>query len=189
MRHHSPRSPVVILAACLLLGGCGDSLSRTFGLTRDAPDEFSVTTRAPLSMPPEFALRPPRPGASRPQEQSDRVQAELTLAPQAALSANAAPAITPGQDALLAAAGPAAPADIRRRIDQDTQLDRPQQGFADRMLFWQTPPPAGTQIDAGKETQRLRENAALGNDSTIGTTPIIQPAKKGFLQGMFGGLF
>jgi hypothetical protein len=175
------------LAGALLLGGCGgDSLSRTFGLTRDAPDEFSVTTRAPLAMPPQYTLRPPRPGAPRPQEQTDRDQAELALAPQGALSNAATPGVTAGQEALLQAAGPAAPGDIRREIDQDQQLDRPKQSFTDRMLFWQTPPPPGTQIDAQKETQRLRENAALGKDPTVGDTPIIQPPKKGFLQGLFG---
>lgn len=61
------------LAPLLALGlsACsGDDLSRSFGLTRDTPDEFTVTTRAPLSMPPDYALRPPRPGAARPQEQT-----------------------------------------------------------------------------------------------------------------------
>ena len=178
-----------VLSGTLLLGGCGDSLTRTFGLTRDAPDEFSVTTRAPLSLPPDFAIRPPRPGAPRPQEQSDREQAELTLAPETALASNNAPGVTPGQAALLGEAGPSAPADIRQQIDQDSQLDRPRQGFADKMLFWQSPPPPGTQIDAQKETQRLRENAALGNEPTTGTTPIIQTPKKGFLQGILGNLF
>ena len=141
MRPSSYSLPV--LAGALLLGGCsGDSLTRTFGLTRDAPDEFSVTTRAPLSMPPQFTLRPPRPGAPRPQEQTDREQAELALAPEGALGNASPPGVTPGQEALLQAAGPAAPADIRREIDQDQQLDRPQQSFTDRMLFWQAPPPA-----------------------------------------------
>ncbi len=176
------RSLPVLLAGGLLLGGCSDNMSRTFGLTRDAPDEFSVTTRAPLSLPPDFSIRPPRPGAPRPQEQSDREQAELTLAPQTAIDNVAAPGVTPGQEALLQEAGPAAPADIRRKIDQDQQLDRPQQSFTDKLMFWQTPPPPGTQIDAQKETQRLRENAALGKDPTVGTTPIIQEPKKGFLQ-------
>ena len=37
------------LASLLGLAACsGDGLTRTFGLTRDAPDEFQVTTRAPL---------------------------------------------------------------------------------------------------------------------------------------------
>ena len=32
------------------------------------PDEFAVESRAPLTIPPDFALRPPQPGAPRPQE-------------------------------------------------------------------------------------------------------------------------
>jgi hypothetical protein len=32
------------------------------------PDEFAVESRAPLTIPPDFDLRPPQPGAPRPQE-------------------------------------------------------------------------------------------------------------------------
>jgi hypothetical protein len=32
------------------------------------PDEFAIESRAPLTIPPEFDLRPPQPGAPRPQE-------------------------------------------------------------------------------------------------------------------------
>src|SRR6202034_3163551 len=112
--------PSVLLGSTLLLlGGCGgDKLARTFGLTRDAPDEYTVTTRAPLSMPPDYNLRPPRPGAARPQEQSERQQAQETRVPQTALDAPQTSA-SPGQAALLQEAGPAAPSDIRNTIDRD----------------------------------------------------------------------
>src|SRR6202012_1402778 len=90
----------------ILLGGCnGDKIARTFGLTRDAPDEFTVTTRAPLSIPPDYTLRPPRPGAPRPQEQSERQQAEEALVPQTALNPPASGQI-PGQQSLMQEAGP-----------------------------------------------------------------------------------
>src|SRR3954469_19468556 len=95
----------------VLLAGCGSSqLSRTFGLTRDAPDEFTVTTRAPLSLPPDFSLRPPRPGAPRPQEQSERQQAEEALVPDLALNQPKATQSV-GQEALMAQTGPRAPTD------------------------------------------------------------------------------
>ena len=38
------------------------------GLSPSAPDEFAVESRAPLTIPPDFDLRPPTPGAPRPQE-------------------------------------------------------------------------------------------------------------------------
>ncbi len=37
-------------------------------MDRVGPDEFAVESRAPLTIPPEFNLRPPQPGAPRPQE-------------------------------------------------------------------------------------------------------------------------
>lgn len=51
---------VATLAAC---GGSGSSVRSTLGLNRQAPDEFKVVSRPPLSVPPDFALRPPEPGA------------------------------------------------------------------------------------------------------------------------------
>src|SRR4051812_19918882 len=143
------------LAGALGLAACsGDELTRTFGLTRDAPDEFQVTTRAPLSMPPDFTLRPPRPGASRPQELTQRQQAEAALVPDTLSAGDARAAGTPGQQALVRAAGGPAPADIRSRVDSEAALDTPSRSFTDRLLFWRPTPPAGTAVDPVRESQR-----------------------------------
>jgi hypothetical protein len=172
--------------ALLLLSGCGgEDLSRSFGLQRDAPDEFQVTTRAPLSMPPDFALRPPRPGASRPQEQTTRGAAEAALVPQAALAGREAP-LTPGTSALLAAAGPDAPSDIRAKVEQESSLERPSRTLVDRLMFWRKPSqPAGLAIDPQREAQRLRENAALGQTATEGDSRIIQPRSRSLFDRLF----
>ncbi len=45
-------------SAALLLAGCGNS--GPFGRAR--PDEFAVARHAPLIVPPDFNLTPPRPG-------------------------------------------------------------------------------------------------------------------------------
>ncbi len=177
---------IVFVAACGLgLAACSsDELTRTFGLTRDAPDEFQVTTRAPLSMPPDFTLRPPRPGVTRPQEMTQRQQAEAALTPDAALAQPGAP-VTPGQQALVDAAGGPAPADIRNRVDNEAALDTPNRPLTDRLMFWQSPPPPGTPVDAQRESARLRQNAALGQSPEVGDTPIIQRKR----QGLFSKLF
>jgi hypothetical protein len=176
----------VSLPLPLPLTGCGsgDDISRTFGLTRDAPDEFEVTTRAPLSMPPDDTLRPPQPGATRPQEQSQRRQAEAALAPDIELDTTPA-ASSPGQRALLQAAGPAAPADIRRKLGAEADLDAQSRSWTDRLLFWKKPPPPGVVVDPAKEAQRLRENAALGRSVEAGDTPIIQRKKDGLFNSLF----
>lgn len=178
---------VALLAGtALALAACGnsDTLSRTFGVTRDAPDEFMVTTRAPLSMPPDFALRPPRPGAPRPMEQSERQQAEEALAPQTALGQPQS-GDSPGQDALVQDAGPAASNQIRQQVDADARMQQADSGFVSKLLFWRSPTPQGIVVDPQKEAQRLRENAALGESPENGDTPIIQPRKKGWLEGLF----
>jgi hypothetical protein len=178
-----PRTLAPVLAACgvLLVSGCsGSQLSRTFGLTRDAPDEFTVTTRAPLSMPPDFALRPPRPGAARPQEQSERRQAEEALVPDLALNQPQA-GQSPGQDALMAQTGPNAPQDIRRTVDQDARYASDDKSFIDKILYWRKPDTQDVQVDPQKESQRLRQNAALGQPPDVGDTAIIQQKPKGWL--------
>lgn len=170
-----PTAPLLI---CALLGlsGCGslgNDLSRTFGMTRDAPDEFLVTTRAPLSTPPNYMLVPPQPGAPRPQELSGRNAAEAILAPNASGGRS-----TPGQQALLAAAGPPAPANIRAQVNTQAGIDDPAPGFTDKLMFWVLPREPGVTIDATAEAQRLRENAALGQSNQGTESRLIMPKRR-----------
>lgn len=183
--------PMLALAlAAPLVAACGGSdLSRTFGFTRDPPDEFQVRTQAPLSIPPEFALRPPRPGAPRPQETPPREAAQgLLVARTVTARQPVAPRAgsSPGEAALLAAAGPSPPPDLRREIDTETALlaerDR---SFVDRLLFWRRPEDTAGVLDARREAQRLREAAALGREVTEGDTPLIQRRRRGLLEGLF----
>jgi hypothetical protein len=177
----------LLLCVALPLAGCGDKLTRTFGLTRDAPDEFTVTTRAPLSMPPDYSLRPPRPGAPRPQERTEAQAAQEALVPQLALGAP--PRVSsPGQAALLSQAGPDAPADIRRRVDEDSVTASRDEGFIDRLLYWRAADLRNAQVDPTKESQRLRQNAALGNAPDTGETPIIRQKKTGWFTNLFSWL-
>jgi hypothetical protein len=57
-------------AAGLLLAGCTSG-----GLNRARPDEFAVARNAPLVVPPDFALTPPRPGEASPNAVDSRTQA------------------------------------------------------------------------------------------------------------------
>ena len=175
------RTIVLLAASAFTMSACsGDQLTRTFGLTRDAPDEFQVTTRAPLSMPPDFNLRAPRPGASRPQELTQQQAAQAALAPGTLNGqSNGAAAESPGQQAFVAAAGPTAPANIRTEVDREAAVDTPSEGFTDKLMFWKSPPTPGTAVDATRESARIRQNAALGRDPEAGDTPIIQRKRQG----------
>lgn len=166
------------LLFCTLLGlaGCGGGdIARNFGFVRDAPDEFQVTTRAPLSMPPAYMLAPPQPGAVRPQEASTRAGIS-TLSPQAALLPAAG--TSAGQQALLNAAGPPAPANIRTTVNALAMADSPEPGMTDKLMFWMLPKEPGVTVDSSAEAQRLRENAALGQGNQDSETVIIKPKRR-----------
>src|SRR5918999_998000 len=101
-----------VACACLLLAlltGC-DSIRRTLGVDKSPPDEFQVYPRARRAARPAYGLRPPRPGANRPQDLSPTQQARQTVfragEPQAAGAGGAAASgRSPGELALLRGAG------------------------------------------------------------------------------------
>src|SRR5271170_4162758 len=68
------------LLAAATLSGCTDA-RRALGYDKAPPDESSVVSRAPLAQPPDFNLRPPAPGAPRPQEGTSADQARSALTP------------------------------------------------------------------------------------------------------------
>ena len=171
----------LLLAAAPLLGGCSD-LSRTFGFTHNAPDEFSVTTQAPLSMPPSDALVPPDPGAPRPQAVSESRAAQEALVPATALGSPAAAAMSPGQQSLVRLAGPPAPAGGGSEVAQTVATGGEQESFAHRLLFWHEASGGGDLVNAPAEAQRLRENSALGKSPVTGPTPVIKPREAGWLE-------
>src|SRR5687767_10455914 len=83
----------IMLVAGLAASGC-DNARKAMGFDKNTPDEFKIVNRAPLSLPPDYALRPPQPGASRPQEQTVPEQARQALIGSSGTPAR--PAAPPG---------------------------------------------------------------------------------------------
>jgi hypothetical protein len=185
------------LALPALAGGCS-SVKETLGLTKQSPDEFKVVSRAPLSMPPDYNLRPPTPGAPRPQEGTARDQAAAAVFgyPGAGLQPDQIPPVgegeaeaaqSSGESALLQSAGAGGvDPNIRQLVDSETAADQADsQTLADTLVFWRDPEPYGDVVDAEAEQKRLQENAALGQPVTTGETPVIVRKKRGMLEGIF----
>src|SRR5262245_25506122 len=63
----------------LALAGCGNDVRQALGMTKQSPDEFTVVAHAPLTLPPDYSLHPPQPGAPRPQEGTASDQAKTAL--------------------------------------------------------------------------------------------------------------
>jgi hypothetical protein len=106
-------------------------------------------------MPTDFTLPRPQPGAPRPQEPSAQLAAEATLAPSVELN-NRTGTLTPGQQAILAASGPPAPANIRQSIDSQAAKLNNNGSIGNTLAFWQKKPIPGQIIDPVKEAARLR---------------------------------
>lgn len=176
----------VTLAAC-------EGVRKQFGLTKQSPDEFRVVARAPLTLPPDFTLRPPEPGVARPQEGTTAQQARKAVfradepkIPALDVSA-AADGRSVGEQSLLRAAGAKdIDPDIRTVVERETlRLNAESEGFIDTLVFWREEELPGVIVDAQSEAQRLRENAALGEGVTSGRTPTIERGGKAFFEGIF----
>jgi hypothetical protein len=164
-----------LLGAVVLTTGCS-GLGDAIGLSRRAPpDEFEVVTNAPLSLPPEFALRPPEPGATGPGTTTPQDQARAAVTGTA--GSPDAGATTQGESALLANAGAVGvDPSIRTTVDAESSIEDESTStwLADTLLFWRDTPPAGQVVDAAAEAQRIRANEAAGRPVTAGETPIIE---------------
>ena len=173
MQHGKFVAGLVLLSA-VALTGC-EGTKQALGLSgKKAPDEFTVITKAPLIIPPDFSLRPPVPGQKGPQDILAENSAKAALlggiqntAPVTHADAVAA-GISTGELALLRQAGAEnVDPNIRQIIDTETAA-------------------FGTVVDPAKEKRRLQENAALGENPSAGAeTPIIERRKRALLEGLF----
>jgi hypothetical protein len=182
----------LIAAMVLALSACSD-VQKQLGLTKQSPDEFKVVSQAPLTLPPDYTLRPPEPGIPRPQEGTTSQQAKNAVfrlqQPQAG---TLEPKLESddrslGELSLLKAAGAdQTNPNIRRLIDAETQrLNTESEDFLEALVFWRDPQAPGIIVDANEEAKRLRENAALGKSVTAGETPTIERKRKAPLEGLF----
>lgn len=177
------------LALLAALSGC-ENARRSLGMGKQAPDEFAVLTRAPLELPPDYGLRPPEPGAKRPQEASTRDQARrILLGGAASADATARPGsrFSTGESAILKRAGALnTDPSIRQKVNRESAgIAIAEAGFLDKIIFWQEPALPGVVVDADKEARRLREASAMGTAPNKSDVPVIKRKERGFLEGIF----
>ena len=174
------RKSVLILVLAVtgaIVVGCDGLRGQNSG-----PDEFGVVTRAPLSMPPDYDLRPPRPGAVRPNETSPRADARSKLLrnmgnrrsanrPEGRPEGN----LTGGEEELLKRADALeVDPEIRYIVKRESTRIKEDKTLVDTLVFWRNKTPTKSIVDPTKEAKRLRGNAALGKPVTEGETPILK---------------
>lgn len=148
---------IAAVAASFALTGCS-SIQRGLGGSKVTPDEFRTVTIAPLSVPPEYNLRPPRPGEPRPEEiYPDQMARAALLGAQGDFEGSDAEALL-----VAHAGGGAADPFIRSIIDGETAgVVHKSRGFADQVMFWRdgeyVPPVDATPLDSSGEAARQEQ--------------------------------
>lgn len=151
------------VVGALTLGACSDDTKKDLGLVKEAPDEFAVVTRAPLVVPPDYALRPPRPGAARPMEISTKDQARQTIfgVQDVDDSGVAKSQAVLKEDGFLGKLGlEKTDPNIRNTVDTETPEDT--RTTAEKLLFLKSDKDAlGSPIDPNEEFERLKEEGVV----------------------------
>jgi len=102
----------------VMVSACGEETQKTLGLKRDPIDEFTVVRQAPLTLPPKYELRPPRPGQERPQSLDNRDKAEDALFSDDTSAQEPSAGLSSGEAIFLEKSGGLdAPDDIRQQLD------------------------------------------------------------------------
>lgn len=162
---------MALALTALAVSGCSTwtDVKRGLGMEKVVPDEFDVTTNAPLAIPPDYTLRPPKPGAAPTQQLSPTAQAQETVFRAGDTKLDTLPpdkSRSAGESVLLQDAGAGkAPKDIRQLVNNEDQAAAGGSTLTQRLLFWQSPPPNPNQVvDPTAESERLREFGANGGN-------------------------
>lgn len=194
MNVRSLRAAAMVVVAAGALAGC-DTLRSAAGMDKSAPDEFAVLTKAPLTIPPDYNLMPPRPGAvpTNQTEPTDAAQTALFGSDPQTVASQLPDSYSPSEKLLLANAGiqNADPA-VRQHLASDRKnMIGADDSFTNDILFWQKPKPTdpATPLNADEEARRL-DAQRTGQAASGQAAPAAQPEQKkdeskGWLDGWF----
>jgi hypothetical protein len=170
----------------------GQEIRETVGLTRTAPDEFVVVSRPPLSVPPDFDLKPPRPGEAR-KEESTELQARQLILKEDPNATTTLEELQPASKKVETAVDPVitsdakssaestllgklgadkADPDIRSKLGEDSTKEKDVSN--EKSLYEKIVKSDGEDqpvVDAKKEAERIRENKEKGEPINKGKVP------------------
>jgi len=163
------------LAGVLALSACSN-MREQLGMGRHSPDEFTVVKRAPLTLPPEYALRPPSADNLPPASETSKAARTVLMGEKQ----DVAPATA--DEAFLAKAGAQdADSSIRSQINRDNgYIALQNRSLADRLIFWGDSAngelPASV-VDPKAEAERVKKNLDEGKPVNQGDVPVIEKKK------------
>ncbi len=190
--------PYLFMASLSLVGACDSSDVRSVvGLDRSAPDEFRVVSRPPLSVPPDFDLRPPSPGEESRAAPSTESQAKKLVFGEGSESAAPATileepfsdtAVAPVVSSELSSSAESsflkrlgtdkANPEIRSVIHNENKIEPVTQEDAspiEKILGIESGEPV---VDAKAESGRIKGNKEKGKPVNAGKVKVIDPKKQ-----------
>lgn len=181
----------VLAGLAVSVAGCS-SFRQATGLDQSSPDEFAVVTKAPLIIPPDYNLKPPKPGAA-PTNQlgpTDAAEAALYGTQQPATSTKGQ--LSTGEQELLAKAGASNANDmIRQKIAADNRaMQAADQSFTNKILFGMAAPNTdGTPVNANAAMQRMKADQPGSAPANTGSGATIQKDEDSDSGGWFDWIF
>jgi hypothetical protein len=168
------RTAIVLAGVAFALSACS-GFKESLGAGKQGPDEMAIATRAPLVVPATFELKPPQPGAPRPQDSDTAAAAQRVLGGVP----RSTPAASQGEMELLNSSGAAA-ADpkVRQALSAEEREAKGRSSYADTVLFWRgRDSDPGTPIDPLDEPYKPGQTqSAASTQSSASETPVaVQP--------------
>lgn len=168
-----------VLAGVVLLTGC-TQLDEAVGKAKTAPDAFEVVVRPPLTLPPNFTLRPDTADTASAAESGGSSLDQAPAAPDAVTRADQVLTSGTRSDASgfagLFGTAEANP-DIRKIIDEETLGIQIERRLPIEVLFGGTPD-VGPDLNAAAEARRIRSALQDNASLTATPTPAVDPVFK-----------
>ena len=185
----SASKSIAIICLIITMGAvsaCADT-RRALIKEKGAPDEFEVYTRAPLSLPPDFGLRPPVKSGTEVRSVDDpTIQARIAVTGKQR-QASPVTSSSPGLAAIYARSGVNnIDPNIRQLVNQEAStLAAEDVSIMESLMFSDEELNRGAALDPAMEAARIRENIAKGIPLNEGEIPRIERKKVRLLDGIF----
>ncbi len=186
---------ILPIAISVSLTACSGNVKKTLGLGKQAPDEFKVVSNQPLSVPPDFRLIKPVPGAKRPQSQELDKQAEAALFKSLEPASNEMNPVnkmdsnkSKGEEVLLSNAGvQKADPNIRDLLKEEERLktvEVEEEGFFSKLFNFKDDA-AAPELNAIEEKKRISEAQQSGEKITGDEASVREKKDTGLLGKIF----
>jgi hypothetical protein len=196
---------VSAVSSIILLSGCqGTAVRDAIGLDKSSPDEFRVVSRPPLSVPPQFSLRPPGDtSGAAPSVVPSHVKAQSLIlndgegntyelpAPNADTAVIPVTVSSPQANSAEAqflknAGADVADSSVRNMLEEEKinrQIKKEESSWWDSMSVWEKKEPI---VDAKKESERIQKNTEEGKPVNDGDVAETKEKDRGVLGRILG---